>query len=59
MSEPGTGQKCYPCDRLLQNAGCLGLKVREIDLDALLGPDTGGDIEVDEVEEDEPEDAEA
>ena len=40
-------------------SGDRGLKVREIDLDALLGPDTGGDIESDEVEEDEPEDAEA
>ncbi|HEX8385975.1 MAG TPA: ATP-binding cassette domain-containing protein, partial [Rubricoccaceae bacterium] len=37
--------------------GDLGLKVREIDLDALLGD--GDDVEPDEVEEDEPEDAEA
>ena len=35
-----------------------GLKVREIDLDALLGV-AGDEVEPDEVEEDEPEDAEA
>ena len=41
-------------------AGDGGLKVREIDLDALLGAPVGGDDALpDEVEEDEPEDAEA
>ena len=38
--------------------GDRGLKVREIDLDALLGKG-GEDLDSDEVEEDEPEDAEA
>ena len=42
-----------------RDAGNLGLNVREIDLDALLGPDTGGELASDDVEEDEPEDAEA
>ena len=41
------------------STGRLGLNVREIDLDALLGPDTGGELASDDVEEDEPEDAEA
>ena len=40
-----------------RTTGDLGLKVREIDLDDLLGD--GDDLAPDEIEEDEPEDAEA